>query len=330
MRSKCLFFLFCVGLASFPKAYAAHKPTKSAPEPITIIANAQSVVKGDLIHVGDIATVRGGTPALQQAIASVVVGVSPLPGLSRSLMAGDILVHLREAHLAGPAVHIQAPSLLLVQRAANGVEANQIVQAALAVAQKAVQNIPGAQPVPEATEGRVVLPAGQLQITPGQASGDPSLGTLFVPVNLLVDGKLVQSTTITFHIHRKLKALVANRTLEPRDIVQPGDVSLVTVDLPPGFNDPVMAEKDAIGKRATRRILAGAPIPASVLEVPPAVQAGNLITVLYIVGQARITVTGTAQQSAHVGDTIHVYLPSTHKTIDAVVLDDHTAEVFTN
>ncbi|HLH81601.1 MAG TPA: flagellar basal body P-ring formation chaperone FlgA [Chthonomonas sp.] len=312
------------------KGYAAKKPEKSTSTGVTIVAKAESVVSGNLIHVGDIATIQGGSPALQQAIAAVVVGVAPLPGLSRSIMAGDILVHLREAQLANSSVHIKAPTMILVRRAANNVAANQIVQAALVAAQKAVQGITGAVLVPDPVEGNVVLPTGQLQIVAGQASGDPSLGTLFVPVSLCVDGKPVQATTVTFHVHRKLQALVANRTLEPRDILQPDDVSLVTVDLPPGFNDPITDAKEAIGKRATRRILAGAPIPASALEVPPVVQAGNIITVLYVVGQARITAYGTAQQSARVGDTIHVYITSTHKIIDAVVLDAHTAEVMDN
>ncbi|HLI50108.1 MAG TPA: flagellar basal body P-ring formation chaperone FlgA [Chthonomonas sp.] len=312
------------------KGYAAKKPEKSTSTGVTIVAKAESVVNGNLIHVGDIATIQGGSPALQQAIAAVVVGVAPLPGLSRSIMAGDILVHLREAQLTNPSVHIKAPTMILVRRAANNVAASQIVQAALAAAQKAVQGITGAVLVPDPVEGNVVLPTGQLQIVAGQVNGDPNLGTLFVPVSLCVDGKPVQATTVTFHVHRKLQALVANRTLEPRDILRPDDVSLETVDLPPGFNDPITDAKDAIGKRATRRILAGAPIPASALEVPPVVQAGNIITVLYIVGQARITAYGTAQQSARVGDTIHVYITSTHKVIDAVVLDAHTAEVMDN
>ncbi|CCW35886.1 flagella basal body P-ring formation protein FlgA [Chthonomonas calidirosea] len=328
---RCTFFLGLWLVCGFHSTgYAAKKPDKSAPTGVTIVAKAESVVSGSLIHVGDIATIQGGSPTLQQAIAAVVVGVAPLPGLSRSIMAGDILVHLREAQLASPSIHIKAPTMILVRRAANNVAANQIVQVALAAAQKAVQGIAGAVIVPDPVEGNMVLPTGQLQIVAGQVGGDPGLGTLFVPVNLYVDDKLVQATTVTFHVHRRLQALVANRTLEPRDILQPDDVSLVTVDLPPGFNDPITDAKEAIGKRATRRILAGAPIPASALEVPPVVQAGNIITVLYVVGQARITAYGTAQQSARIGDTIHVYITSTHKIIDAVVLDAHTAEVMNN
>ena len=309
--------------ASLFAAGAEHKMHASSPH-VTVIARQESAVAGTSIHVSDIAKVEGSDHSLMNRVEKIEVGVAPLPGLTRILLAGDIRVHLRAAGISDSQVSIQAPPQIIVRRQGINVTPSQLVQAAMPAALSLIQNIPHAFLVPDPTFGTITAPSGSLKIAAGQVYGSVQEGTLFVPVSVEVNGQTVQSSSITFRVHRKEPVLIANRDLEPRDILKPEDVTLRDTDMLPGAPEPVLQVDDAVGKRVTRRVLAGAVLPANALDIPPVISAGDNVTLLFLIGAVKITAIGTAQQSGKMGEMIRVYVSGTNKILNAQVLDHHT------
>jgi flagella basal body P-ring formation protein FlgA len=319
--------------AGVARRQAAH-PAKSALKPatsvITVTVRASAEVGGHAFTLGEIADITGSDKAMAAQLAAVEIGTSPLPGLSRLLYPGDITVHLRASHLESKRVEVVAPPVIRVSRAGHDVAADEITRAAIAAAQAAIKDLPNATLEPVQAADKITVPAGKVQILAGAYRGSPEQGTLYVPVSLTVDGKAVQVVEIPLRVHRKAMALIANRTIEPHEILSAADVSLAPVDLPPGFTQPVVELQEAIGKRATRRLSANLPISATALETPPAISANDRITIEYAFGSIRITAPGLARQSGAIGDTIRVYAPDTQKEVDAVILNSRTVRIVDN
>lgn len=304
-----------------------HTLAAGAGQGVILTVHAASDVKGTTFTLGEIADLRGSDPALIAQLRAVEIGTSPLPGLTRSLMPGEVLVHLRAHHLDGTQVTIIAPPEFAVRRVARQAPTDKVTQAALTAARDAIKELPEAtlEVVPSASE--ILLPSGELHLLVGAVRGEAILGTLTVPVALVVDGHTARTIDVTLRVHRKVRVLVANHTLEPHQVLMAEDLSLVTVDLPSGFTRPVRKLEEAVGKRTTRRITADTPLPADALETPPAVEANSRVTLSYEFGMVRITAPGLAQQTGKIGDTIRVYATDTHRELDGVIVDSHTVRI---
>ncbi len=289
-----------------------------------ITVRALSVVGGAQFTLGDIAAIQGAPPALAAKLRAAVIGVSPLPGLTRQLLPGDVVMHLRADHVYNAHWRLTLPPLIQVERKAVMVTAAQLAAAAMTAAQGAIKSLPDAKLQPVPALGSFPVAEGKLTLLPGAAGGDPVQGTLFVPVSIQVNGVSVQTVVVTLHVVRHELVVVANKVIEAHEIIGPQDVTLLDTDLPPGMANPATHLRAVIGKRTTRRIMAGMPVPADGLETPPDVLPGQVITLLCVVGSVRITASATAEQSGHVGDIIRVLTSSTSKILNARIIDSRT------
>ncbi len=322
LKAGCALML-CLGLSAISVV------TASALTHATVVVKVRdlSQVDGTQFSLGEIATVSGDSSAEVARARSVIIGISPLPGMVRNLMPGDILVHLRAAGFKPAMLHIIAPSVVEVQRKSITVSMAQASAVAVKAAEAAVATMPGASVTAETPNGSVNVPTGTLTLVAGPVSGQADMGTLYVPVAIQVNGSTVQTVQITLQVNQKATLVVANHTISPQDIITAADVSLVTINVPHGFNSPVTSIDAVIGKRATSMISAGMPVPATALETPPDITAGSVVTILCAVGTVRITATGTAEAAGHVGETIQVYANSTRKMLSGIILDKHTVQL---
>ncbi len=307
------------------------KSVAAAHDLVTVTVRAEAQVAGKTFTLGEIADLKGGDLALRQRLAAVEVGAAPLPGLSRQILPGDVIVHLRAAKygdlLESKRINLITPPLIQIGRAGQDVAAEQIIKAALAMALPVIKDMEGASLEPEALMGKITLPAGRIMLVPGACQGHAEQGALHVAVSLIVDDKTVQTVDVTLKVHRKLTALVARHVISPHDTLTADDLVLSMVDLPLGFTQPVADLKTAIGKRATRLIQAGMPVPADALEVPPDIVANARVNVTYAVGAVSITLPGLTRQPGHIGEMIRVFIPETGKELQGSVIDDHTVRI---
>jgi flagella basal body P-ring formation protein FlgA len=297
----------------------------------TVTVRAASAVVGRTFTLGEIADIKGGDAGLRLRLAGVEIGASPIPGFSRQILPGDVIIHLRAAHcgdlLDAMRIHLVVPPGIQIRRAGQDVGMDRITQAAVDAAQPAIKDLMGAILEPEMPPGKITIPTGKLSVQAGASQGQPEQGSLRVPVSLMIDGKVIQTVEVMLRVRRKLNALVARNTLDPRAILTADDVVLSLVDLPAGFTKPVLDVKAALGKWTTRRVLAGMPIPADALETPPDIAADVHVIVSYVIGAVAVSLPGRTRQAGRIGDTIRIYMPDTRKELEAVVVDSHTVRI---
>ena len=302
-------------------------PTKAAESPVTVTVKANSEVAGAIFTLGEIAEVHGDDKLLVSQLSAIEIGASPLPGLSRIINPGDVTVRLRQHHLDVPRVDVVLPPGMRITRSGHDIAADEIAQAALESAKDAIKNQPDASLEVVSGGSRLMVASGRAQVVAGAWRGSPDLGTLVVPVSILVDGKQVQTVEVSLRIHRKMMALVARHTIQLHDVIGPADVGLMSVDVTSVAGSPVTSIEDSLGKRTTRRIPAQTAILTDMLEKAPLIAANEAITIEIINGALRITAAGIARQAGGEGDTIHVYATDTRKELDAIVIDKHTVRV---
>ena len=316
-----------------PKEVTRGTPKKSAEAEASavVLVKANSEINSGPILLGDIADIQSKNKTLTAQLASVQVGVLPLPGMSRLVAPGDIIVHLRAASLGrlleSKQLELVMASAVRVVRAAHDVTADEITKTAIESAQGILKNTPNATLELVSVNGKMTVPAGKVRVVAGAYRGDADSGTLVVPVSALVDGKITQTTDVTLRIRRKSMIVVARRTLEPHDIVTASDIMLSPVDVPMGFTKPILDLEEAVGKRMTRRVLADAPVSAAWLETPPDIAANARLTIESVFGSVRITAPGLSRQAGMIGELIRVYALETRKDLEAIVVDSHTVRL---
>ena len=300
---------------------------KAAPAVVAVTSRLISEVSGSAFTLGEIADFSGKDAALIKRLRAVEVGTSPLPGSSRSLSPGDIVVKLRAAHLETAQVTLTAPPSMEIRRAHVGLENAELVKAALEAAKPLLADLPDTTLTADGPPLNLNLPTGKMTLVAGACKGRPESGSLFVPIAIQVDGKPFQTVEIALKTHRVVRVVIANRQMEPGDIVQADDVSLAKMDVPPSFARPLTSVKPAIGKRIKKRVLMDSPLSALDLEVPPAVLANVEVTIQFNYGAIQVTARARTLQSGAVGETIRVQTTDTHKELDAVIVNSHTVRM---
>jgi flagella basal body P-ring formation protein FlgA len=316
-----------IGKPGKPAASTAPPAAKPAEKPVTVTVRPNCDVTGPAFTLGEIAEIQGEDSALTAQLAAVEIGASPLPGLSRIINPGDITVRLRQHHLDSARIDVALPPGIRITRSGHDIAADEITRAAIESARDAIKNLPDATLEPVTDGAKFVVPAGKSQILAGAWRGNPESGNITVPVSIAVDGKAVRMVDVVLRIHRKIMVLVASHDVQLHEVLGPGDVALMAVDLKSGPEAPITAFEDALGKRATRRIAANAPISASMLEKAPLIAANDAVTIEFIYGALRVTAAGVARQAGAEGDTIHVYATDTKRELDGIVIDKHIVRV---
>jgi flagella basal body P-ring formation protein FlgA len=127
---------------------------------------------------------------------------------------------------------------------------------------------------------------------------------------------LYVSVTIDAH----MAVVVAARPISAGQTLETGDLALrdEPITLYAG-RDVFYHPEDAVGGMAVMSLPLGTILTESTVQQPIVVQAGQSITVSAESGGVDISITGTAEQSGRIGETIIVTNPSSGKRFPAVV-----------
>lgn len=294
---------------------------------ITVMVKMNPEVAGQSFTLGEIADITGNDKATIKQLSQLLIGTSPLPGMTRLLRPGDITVRLRGARLEKPNIEVVAPPEMSVARAKSDVATDEIVKAALPAAQNRIKEMADTTLEPIPPTNSVTLPKGNVTFATGAVRGEPTSGKITVLVALKIDGRVQQTVEVAFKVLRRTRVLIATRTLEPNEILTLEDIAFAKIDLPNGFVRPVQTLKDALGKRVKSRVNADAPLSLNLLDMPPAVKYNDRVTIEFIIGAIRITAPGIVRGTGAIGDTIRVYAPETKKDLDAVIVNSRTVRI---
>jgi flagella basal body P-ring formation protein FlgA len=298
-----------------------------ATSPIIITVKGSAEVNTEFFRLGDIAELAGRDEDYKRQLAEVEVGRAPLPGYTRTLTTGDIVVKLRAARLESDRIELICPPQIRISRAKADIALDRLQQTALTAVQEAygANSEVAFEVVP--FKGTAVLPAGKVRYVAGNPRGTLQAGQVFLPVSIFVDDKPQQTIEMTVKVKRKVRVVVALRNIEAREILTDQDVGVTLTELSSDTLQPVSNLLGAVGKRLTRKMTAGQVLSQVWIENPPVIVARDTVQLDQAIGAIHISTVVIARQSGGVGDTIRVYCEVTRKEIEVVVVDAKTVRL---
>jgi len=116
---------------------------------------------------------------------------------------------------------------------------------------------------------------------------------------------------------KAVEALVFSHAMNAGQIVQADDMTFARV--PAASGDMPSDAASVIGKAVRYPVREGAVIRLSALSQPTVIHRAEPVKVTWSSGALSLSVTGTAQKDAGVGDAIQIENPASKKMIDAIV-----------
>lgn len=169
-------------------------------------------------------------------------------------------------------------------------------------------------------------------VEPGDLSLRPlvqkaPLGLFTVAATIERDGRTVESAQVRLRISRFADVLVAADRIGLRDDLTRENLTVRRMDITKMYEKPITSYQEVEGFRAKRNIRKGTVLTTSAVEVPPDVESGREVTIVYTDGRCRITTPGRALQTGSSGEYIKVKNTGSGKIIMARVVDDGSVAV---
>ncbi len=285
---------------------------------------SEAWVKGDEVHLGDIAVISG-LDELSEEVAMIYVGRAPAAGKRRAVRGAMILSKLNRMALPAHAV-VEVPSRIKIHRLSQKVD-EQDLKAILAdfLAQRLYGGrfeisrfqVNGNGPIPE----------GILDITLQESRDDKIYGQINLRAVISVDGKVERRVSMAAWVDFEAPVVMATRNLKRLDVLSQSDVEVGMANvsrLPNGvISDPASVQ----GMRIRQGVEGGKVLYARMLEKPPLVERGDDVTITASSNSMSITTLGQAKESGGLGDRINVENLMSKKLITCRVTGPAKVEV---
>ena len=296
--------------------------------PVKVDVRPKSSVDRDVILLGDIADIAGDHPQLVGRLKSVIVGRSPLPGSSRNLSAGEVMVRLKQSGIDESRIHLNAPPVASITRNSVTVEGRQIKKI---VNDFIRQNMADSRVdmtikeirVPE----KIVLPSGRVRYEVANGPRGDMLGTFAVGVTFRVNESFEKKIWAKVTVEALVDAVVTVRALGRYRPITADDIEVRTVDLSELPANAITDPADVIGKRTRRAVYSNRVLSTDLVELPPLVKRGDMVTIVAKLEGLKITTLGQVKRKGRQGERVPVLNMDSQKVIFARVIDANTVAV---
>jgi flagella basal body P-ring formation protein FlgA len=288
---------------------------------LEIRVKEHATVRGETIHLGDIATFSPAGDGRVTLLKGIEISSAPPPGKMVTLN-NQLLIYKIGPTLGGMKdVGLKIPETLSVDREAQTVSVEQLG----AIFKKYVlENIPS--PCKEiqferiTVQGPVQLPLGEMRWeVKNRREGDYS-GDVSLLVSFWVDGKVVRKIPLGGRISFKQAVVKAVKMIKVGEMIDKNDVVSSVERNPETRTDALARVEEAVGKRATRTIQADQVVTSKMVETPPAVQKGDRVLIRAQHDRIKITTFGRVLEDGRAGDQVKVVNVSSGKEIWATVM----------
>ncbi|PIP43012.1 MAG: flagella basal body P-ring formation protein FlgA [Deltaproteobacteria bacterium CG23_combo_of_CG06-09_8_20_14_all_60_8] len=180
------------------------------------------------------------------------------------------------------------------------------------------------------TPADLTLPAGVLGFRPINQTHTQYLGKKKLRVAVLVNGREEARVSMTGQLKLFGDVVVAARRMNRHTVLGADDLRVVRRDISQQDPDLLRAPAAAIGLRGLRlknSVQAGELLFATMVEAPPLVRRGSLVTILAEAGQISVSVPGELRDSGARGEVVRVENLMSRREISAEVVDENTVRV---
>jgi flagella basal body P-ring formation protein FlgA len=271
--------------------------------PIVITFRESAEVHGPVVRLGEIAAVEGDQTErdLLNRLEQVEVGVSPLPGNSRSVSAPYARVRIKQAGLDSPRLALHGPELIRVSRAHQLLPPGVVEEAVL---KRLESGLGGAAALLSLPTQPARLPEGVLELKVAEPRVPlPETGS--IPVQVFVAGRLETTVSVSYRLVRRGQVVVPVRDLALGEPIRLEDLRVEERPATAGqvlLGDPAAAA----GMQCAQPIKAGTPLYAGMLRPAIVVKRGSRVRLICRGETLTVSAAGEALQDAAAGQPVKV------------------------
>ncbi len=301
----------------------AGKPAPAAPKALVEVRRT-AVCRGLRVLLRDIATLKTSDKALAKKLMDLDLGRPPAEGWLKVVRRETILEAMGEAGIDPGLVRFAGATETEIRSRSVLVTADQIEEAA-----ELVLRASAAALEKEEVEWSILrharscrVPAGRrgVDLTAVLRHGRMERDEAVLDVSIRVDGRTVKTLPVAFRLRRFRKVLVALAPLRRGEPLDKGKVGLRRMDVSRFFGSPLDDPARIRGKVAARLLSGGAILTPMDVKDPDLVRKGDLVTMVAVKGNLRVTAKGIARTGGSLGEIVLVMNPSSRKIVQGKVV----------
>ncbi len=295
---------------------------------ITIDIPETIQINHDKITLGMISEISVKDRQLLKKLQDIYITAAPGPGKTQRISNRYIQTRLKQNNIPLKGVVLNAPPEILVRGSYVEVSKSMIEKAVLAYIYK---NMPWEKNDTKIKKIRisqkVILPAGKVTYRVDSSGNIKPAGTMTLPVKFYVNGNARKKIWVSVNFEVMKEVVVTSKPLGRYQPIMQDDITLKKVNIATLPSDVILSCENIIGKRTKRKINVGTILRENLMELPPLIKPGDLVTLVAESAGLKITAHGMAKKKGRKGEKIMVVNLDSKKRINAQVVDSNTVKV---
>ena len=306
---------------------------------VHILEEAQ--VTGRIIYLGNIATIEASDAEYVSKLKDINISSAAEPGFSQIFYIGFVKSRMRQQGFSPENIIWSGSERTLVKTKSLCLSPQEIQ----AYAEKFIHETRNGKGIPNQSEvassvlvqpvneiRSVILPHGEIAVNV-EVAGQTALsfnssicGIVPLKFTISVDDQLCEKRVILFKVEILKEVILAAHTLDKHKIIEANDLrrSLRDVGVLSSF---YTGSEALIGKRAKRMIHKDELITSDMVDVPPIINRGDIVTIVIESPAFRISTQGKSREDGIRGQIIRVVNTLSMKEIAAQVVNEKLVRV---
>lgn len=335
MLRSCLILTLVVAAALWlgrPGSGLSQAPSRPDDGIVLVVLKSQTQA-GQLVLVGDIASVEGGSDELREKVRCLDLAEPSADRRDTAITRNQVLYRLSLGGLREGQFRLAGAAHTVVQWSAPGLDESSLVEAAREALRRRLPK--GADEVSlqlvRAPQTPVlnVNPSLPLRLV-AEVAGPASTGRVRVDVSVLVNGQSRMQVPVFFDVAFAQDVAVVRRRINAGEVLS--EDSLVRKRLELRQGEKYLGWNDALGRRAKSQLLPGQTITevdvdAGEQEQVILVKTRDTVRLVARIAGCRVTALGEALQDGKAGQVIRVRNVDSSKVVSGRVVDRNVVEV---
>jgi flagella basal body P-ring formation protein FlgA len=265
---------------------------------------------------------------LVEKLKRLVVGRAPLPGKTRQIEAAYVALRLKQNRIPVDHVVLNETTPTTVVRNSTTVSRDQV--------KRVIRDALLREDLFQGRKGvvRDIRVANDLVVPPGDLSyrvifTEKPVRSNKIPVSVavFVNGKHHRKIWATLQADILQDVVVLKHTMRRYQRITAEDIQLVEMSLADIPKNAITSDQEILDKRITKSLLSGTVLRTDIVELPPLIKRGDIVTIKAVSGALLVTTLGKAKGNGHQGERIKIVNVDTQKELYGYVVDAKTVKV---
>ena len=312
----CVILIFSASLIGF-----------AVEEKISVSMFENSSVSSKEIYLSDIARINSPEQVMNDKLQKVFICRSAEPGSSVNLNISYVKSRAKQQGITPESIIWNGSDHVTVKTKSLSLSMQEIQSSAEAFISGLVGKSTAKVSIKPANDVKsIVLPDGKVDIRTELVSPYTVNDNILLRFILSVDGRDCEKRIIPFKVDVIKDVVMTAKDIDLHKVLVADDLVIASQNI--GLSTNAFYTKDElIGKRVKRMLSKGILVTSDMVEKPPIIKQGDLVTIVVESLFLRVTAQGKAMENGINGQVIRVINTLSMKEVQAKIVDEKTVKI---